>query len=313
MIKGEVVKIARLISGPEIAKDIKAEVAEEVSEIVRLKGVRPGLTVVLVGNDPASKVYVRNKQLGCDEVGFKSEAIRMDENVSTEDILKKVDRLNYDLNVHGILVQLPLPPQVDKNRVLEAIFPEKDVDGFHPMSMGRLVAQQDCLVPATPSGIIEMLKRKDIKIQGKEAVIVGRSVIVGRPMALLLINESATVTICHTKTRDMAAHTRNAEILIVSAGRPNLIGGDMVSEGTVVIDVGINRILKDQADPELLKWRKEDFKKKGTTLIGDVNFLEVEPKASYITPVPGGVGPMTIAMLLKNTLKAAKMQLGLKL
>jgi len=308
-----VIKIAKLISGPEIAKDIKAEVAEEVSEIVRLKGVRPGLTVILVGNDPASKVYVRNKQLGCEQVGFKSEAIRMDENVSTEDLLKKIDHLNYDINVHGILVQLPLPPQVDKNRVLESIFPEKDVDGFHPMSMGRLVAQQDCLVPATPSGIIEMLKRKDIKIKGKEAVIVGRSVIVGRPMALLLINESATVTVCHTKTRDMGAHTRDAEILIVSAGRPNLIGGDMVSEGTVVIDVGINRISKDQADPEVQKWRKDDFEKKGATLIGDVNFLEVEPKASYITPVPGGVGPMTIAMLLKNTLKAAKMQLGLKL
>lgn len=307
------IKIAKLISGPEIAKEIKAEVAEEVSEIVRLKGVRPGLTVILVGNDPASKVYVRNKQLGCDQVGFKSEAIRMDESVSTEDLLKKIDHLNYDINVHGILVQLPLPAHVDKNRVLESIFPEKDVDGFHPMSMGRLVAQQDCLVPATPSGIIEMLKRKDIKIKGKEAVIVGRSVIVGRPMALLLINESATVTVCHTKTRDMGAHTRDAEILIVSAGRPNLIGGDMVSEGTVVIDVGINRISRDQADPETLRWRKDDFDKKGTTLIGDVNFLEVEPKASYITPVPGGVGPMTIAMLLKNTLKAAKMQLGLKL
>ncbi|MCK5566561.1 MAG: bifunctional methylenetetrahydrofolate dehydrogenase/methenyltetrahydrofolate cyclohydrolase FolD, partial [Actinomycetia bacterium] len=304
--------MAKLISGPEIAKDIKAEVAEEVKEIVRLKGVKPGLSVILVGDDPASKVYVRNKQLGCEQVGFKSETIRMDESVSTEDLLKKIDNLNHDPSVHGILVQLPLPPQVDQNRVLESIFPEKDVDGFHPMSMGRLVAQQDCLVPATPSGIIEMLKRKDIKIKGKEAVIVGRSVIVGRPMALLLINESATVTVCHTKTRDMGAHTRDAEILIVSAGRPNLIGGDMVSEGTVVIDVGINRILKDQADPEILKWRKDDFEKKGATLIGDVNFLEVEPKASYITPVPGGVGPMTIAMLLKNTLKAAKMQLGLK-
>ena len=307
------IKIAKLISGPEIAKDIKAEVAEEVKEIVRLKGVKPGLSVILVGDDPASKVYVRNKQLGCEQVGFKSETIRMDESVSTEDLLKKIDNLNHDPSVHGILVQLPLPPQVDQNRVLESIFPEKDVDGFHPMSMGRLVAQQDCLVPATPSGIIEMLKRKDIKIKGKEAVIVGRSVIVGRPMALLLINESATVTVCHTKTRDMGAHTRDAEILIVSAGRPNLIGGDMVSEGTVVIDVGINRILKDQADPEILKWRKDDFEKKGATLIGDVNFLEVEPKASYITPVPGGVGPMTIAMLLKNTLKAAKMQLGFKL
>jgi methylenetetrahydrofolate dehydrogenase (NADP+) / methenyltetrahydrofolate cyclohydrolase len=306
-------EIAELISGPEIASEIKDEVASEVAEIVRQKGTRPGLTVILVGDDPASKVYVRNKQLGCEEVGIKSEAIRMPENISTEDILKEIDRLNYDTNVHGILVQLPLPPQVEKNRVLEAIFPEKDVDGFHPMSMGRLLAGEDCLVPATPSGIIEMLKRKNIAIRGKEVTVVGRSVIVGKPVAVLLINESATVTVCHTKTREMAEHTRNAEILIVSAGRPNLIKGDMVSKGAVVIDVGINRITKEEADERLLKWRKKDFDKKGSTLIGDVDFQEVEPKASYITPVPGGVGPMTIAMLLKNTMKAARMQMGLKL
>jgi len=275
--------------------------------------VRPGLTVILVGQDPASKVYVRNKQMGCDEVGIKSEAIKMPDTISTEDLLKDIDRLNYDTSVHGILVQLPLPGQVDKNRVLESIFPEKDVDGFHPTNMGRLVAQEDCLLPATPSGMIEMLKRKNIGIKGKEVTIVGRSVIVGKPMALLLLNESATVTICHTRTRDMAAHTRNAEILIVSAGRPNLIGGDMVSEGAVVLDVGINRIAREDADDRLLEWRKDDFDKKGSTLIGDVDFLEVEPKASYITPVPGGVGPMTIAMLLKNTLKAARMQLGLNI
>ena len=302
-----------MISGPEIARDIKSEVKQEVEEVVRLKGVRPGLTVILVGNDPASKVYVRNKQLGCDEVGMKSEAIRLPDTISTEDLLKEIDKLNYDMHVHGILVQLPLPGQVDKNKVLESIFPEKDVDGFHPMSMGRLVAQEECLVPATPSGIIEMLKRKNIDILGKEVTIVGRSVIVGKPIALLLINESATVTICHTKTKDMAMHTRNADILVVSAGRPNLIGGEMVSEGAVVIDVGINRIPREEADERLLKWRKDDFDKKGATLIGDVDFQEVEPKASYITPVPGGVGPMTIAMLLKNTLKAARMQLGLNL
>jgi methylenetetrahydrofolate dehydrogenase (NADP+) / methenyltetrahydrofolate cyclohydrolase len=303
-------EIAELISGPEIAREIKDEVASEVAEIVRQKGIRPGLTVILVGEDPASKVYVRNKQLGCEEVGIKSEAIKMPGSISTEDILKEIDRLNYDTNVHGILVQLPLPPQVEKNRVLEAIFPEKDVDGFHPMSMGRLLAGEDCLVPATPSGIIEMLKRKNIAIKGKEVTIVGRSVIVGKPVAVLLINESATVTVCHTKTRDMAEHTRNAEILVVSAGRPNLIKGDMVSKGAVVIDVGINRITKEEADERLLKWRKKDFDKKGSTLIGDVDFQEVEPKASYITPVPGGVGPMTIAMLLKNTMKAARMQMG---
>ncbi len=306
-------EIAELIRGPEIAMEIKDEVAAEVAEIVRQKGIRPGLTVILVGDNPASKVYVRNKQLGCGEVGIKSEAIRMPDNISTEDILKEIDRLNYDTNVHGILVQLPLPEQVEKNRVLEAIFPEKDVDGFHPMSMGKLLAGEDCLVPATPSGIIEMLKRKKIAIRGKEVTVVGRSVIVGKPVAVLLINESATVTVCHTKTREMAEHTRNAEILVVSAGRPNLIKGDMVSKGAVVIDVGINRITKDEADERLLKWRKEDFDKKGSTLIGDVDFQEVEPKASYITPVPGGVGPMTIAMLLKNTMKAARMQMGLKL
>jgi methylenetetrahydrofolate dehydrogenase (NADP+) / methenyltetrahydrofolate cyclohydrolase len=308
-----VAEIAELIRGPEIAMEIKDEVAAEVAEIVRQKGIRPGLTVILVGDNPASKVYVRNKQLGCGEVGIKSEAIRMPDNISTEDILKEIDRLNYDTNVHGILVQLPLPEQVEKNRVLEAIFPEKDVDGFHPMSMGKLLAGEDCLVPATPSGIIEMLKRKKIAIRGKEVTVVGRSVIVGKPVAVLLINESATVTVCHTKTREMAEHTRNAEILVVSAGRPNLIKGDMVSKGAVVIDVGINRITKDEADERLLKWRKEDFDKKGSTLIGDVDFQEVEPKASYITPVPGGVGPMTIAMLLKNTMKAARMQMGLKL
>jgi len=307
------VKIAELISGPEIAKDIKSEVAGEVEEIVRLKGVRPVLSVILVGDDPASKVYVRNKQLGCDEVGIKSEAIKLSDTTTTEALLKEIDRLNYDINVHGILVQLPLPDQVDKNKVLESISPEKDVDGFHPMNMGRLVAQEDCLVPATPSGMIEMLKRKNIEIKGKEVTIVGRSVIVGKPIALLLIMESATITICHTKTKDMGLHTRNAEILIVSAGRPNLIGRDMVSEGAVVLDVGINRVTKEDADDRMLEWRKEDFAKKGATLLGDVDFLEVEPKASYITPVPGGVGPMTIAMLLKNTLKATKIQLGLNL
>ena len=236
----------------------------------------------------------------------------MDAGVSTEDILKEIDRLNADNNIHGILVQLPLPEHVDKNKVLEAIVPQKDVDGFHPVSMGRLVAQQECLVSATPSGIMEMLRREGITIKGKEATVVGRSVIVGRPITLLLINESATVTVCHTKTRDMAYHTRNADILIVSAGRPNLINGDMVKEGAVVIDVGINRIAKEDADDELLEWRKADFERKGTTLIGDVHFLSVEPKASYITPVPGGVGPMTIAMLLSNTLKAAKNIIGIK-
>jgi len=214
--------------------------------------------------------------------------------------------------MHGVLVQLPLPPQVDKSMVLEAILPEKDVDGFHPINMGRLVAQQECLVPATPSGIIEMLKREGIKIKGANATMVGHSEIVGKPCTLLLLNEWATVTICHIETKDLKMHTKNADILIVATGVPNLIKGDMVKEGSVIIDVGINRITKEKASPELLEWRKEDFEIKGATLIGDVDFLRVEPKVSYITPVPGGVGPMTIAMLLANTLKAARWIAGLK-
>ncbi|MDD3628535.1 MAG: bifunctional methylenetetrahydrofolate dehydrogenase/methenyltetrahydrofolate cyclohydrolase FolD [Actinomycetota bacterium] len=305
----EVVKIAKLINGSKISQDIKREIAEEVEELKRTKGFTPGLGVILVGDDPASRIYVNNKQKSCNEVGFYSETIKMEENISTEDILQELNKLNNRGDIHGILVQLPLPPQIDKAKVLEAIYPEKDVDGFHPVNMGRLVANQECLVPATPSGIIEMLKRENITIKGKNAAMVGHSEIVGKPTALLLLNEWATVTICHIETRDLKASISDADILVVATGVPYLIKDDMVKEGAVVIDVGINRITKDKASQELLEWRKEDFEKKGVTLIGDVDFLKVEPKVSYITPVPGGVGPMTIAMLLKNTLKAAKMQL----
>jgi len=304
--------MAKLINGNKISADIKNEIKQEVEELVRIKGLKPGLAVILVGENPASKVYVANKQKGCDEVGFASETIKMPDTASTEDILAEIDKLNNRKDMHGILVQLPLPPQVDKNRVLEAILPEKDVDGFHPVNMGRLVAQQECLVPATPSGIIEMLKREGIKIKGANATMVGHSEIVGKPCTLLLLNEWATVTICHIETKDLKMHTKNADILIVATGVPNLIKEDMVKEGSVIIDVGINRITKEKANPELLEWRKEDFETKGATLIGDVDFLKVEPKVSYITPVPGGVGPMTIAMLLVNTLKVAKRIAGLK-
>ncbi|MBA7508555.1 Bifunctional protein FolD protein [subsurface metagenome] len=306
------IKIARLISGTRISQDIKNEITEEVKEMKRTKGIVPGLSVILVGDNPASKIYVGSKQRGCEEVGFKSESIKMDESVSTEDVLKVLDRLNNREDIHGILVQLPLPEQIDKAKVLEAIYPEKDVDGFHPVNIGKLVTQQECLVPATPSGIIEMLKREDIIIKGKNATVVGHSEIVGKPVSLLLLNEWATVTICHIETRDLKIHTIDADILIVATGVPYLIKGDMVKEGAVVIDVGINRITKDKANQELLEWRKEDFENKGATLIGDVDFLRVEPKASYISPVPGGVGPMTIAMLLSNTLKAAKNIVGIK-
>jgi len=307
-----VIKIAKLIDGNKISQEIKKEIIGEVKELKETRGFVPGLAVILVGDNPASKVYVGSKQKGCDEVGFKSETIRMEDSVSTGDILKELERLNKREDIHGILVQLPLPVQIDKAKVLEAIYPEKDVDGFHPVNIGRLVAQQECLVPATPSGIIEMLKRENIVIKGKNVTMVGHSEIVGKPTSLLLLNEWATVTICHIETRDLKMHTIDADILIVATGVPYLIKGDMVKEGAVVIDVGINRITKDKASQELLEWRKEDFENKGATLIGDVDFLRVEPKASYITPVPGGVGPMTIAMLLKNTLKAAKNIAGIK-
>ena len=304
--------MAKLINGNKISADIKNEIKQEVEELVRTKGLKPGLAVILVGENPASKVYVANKQKGCDEVGFASETIKMPDTASTEDILAEIDKLNNRKDMHGILVQLPLPPQVDKNMVLEAILPAKDVDGFHPVNMGRLVAQQECLVPATASGIIEMLKREGIKIKGANATMVGHSEIVGKPCTLLLLNEWATVTICHIETKDLKIYTKNADILIVATGVPNLIKEDMVKEGSVIIDVGINRITKEKANPELLEWRKEDFETKGATLIGDVDFIRVEPKVSYITPVPGGVGPMTIAMLLANTLKACKQIAGLK-
>ncbi|MBC7333905.1 MAG: bifunctional 5,10-methylenetetrahydrofolate dehydrogenase/5,10-methenyltetrahydrofolate cyclohydrolase, partial [Actinobacteria bacterium] len=255
--------MAKILDGNKMSEEIKQEIKQEVEEMVRLKGVRPGLAVILVGDNPASKVYVRNKQKGCADVGMRSEYIKMDENVTTEEVVEKIDELNLRNDIHGILVQLPLPPQIDKNKVLEAIFPEKDVDGFHPINMGKLLAQEECLVPATPAGIMEMLRRENISVKGKDATVVGRSVIVGRPFSILLINESATVTICHSKTRDMKMHTRNADILIAAAGVPYLIKEDMVKEGAVVIDVGINRITKDQANEELLEWRKEDFEKKG--------------------------------------------------
>ncbi len=302
--------MAKLINGSKISSDIKEEIKQEVAELERTKGMKPGLAVILVGENPASKVYVASKQKGCDAVGFLSESIKMPDTVSTQDILVEIDKLNNRDDIHGILVQLPLPEQVDKNMVLEAILPEKDVDGFHPVNMGRLVAQEECLVPATPSGIIEMLKRSNIELKGANATMVGHSEIVGKPTTLLLLNEWATVTICHIETRDLKMHTKDADILIVATGVPYLIKEDMVKEGSVIIDVGINRITKDKASPELLEWRKDDFEKKGATLIGDVDFQKVEPKAGYISPVPGGVGPMTIAMLLSNTLKAAKRLMG---
>jgi methylenetetrahydrofolate dehydrogenase (NADP+) / methenyltetrahydrofolate cyclohydrolase len=304
--------MAKIIDGVKISRDIKDEIAQEVTSMKKQKGIVPGLGVILVGDNPASRVYVANKQKGCSEVGFLSESLKMEDSSTTEQILAEIDKLNNREDIHGILVQLPLPAHVDKTKVLEAISPQKDVDGFHPVNIGRLVAQQDCFVPATPAGIIEMLKRENIEIKGKNATIVGHSEIVGKPCALLFLNEWATVTVCHIETRDLKEHTKDAQILVVAVGKPYLITEDMVKEGATVIDVGINRVTKDKAPEALLEWRKKDFEDKGATLVGDVDFKHIEPKAGAITPVPGGVGPMTIAMLLKNTLKSAKKFAGLQ-
>ncbi len=304
--------MAKLISGVKISAEIKNEIKEEVKELERVRGIRPGLGVILVGDDPASKVYVANKQKGCEEVGFLSETARMPADATEEQVLKQIKLYQERDDIHGLLVQLPLPGHIDKNKILYAISPDKDVDGFHPVNIGKLVAQQECFIPATPAGVIEMLKREKILIKGQNATMVGHSEIVGKPCALLLLNEWATVTICHIETKDLKSHTKDADILVVAVGKPYLITSDMVKEGAVVIDVGINSITADKADEKLLEWRKDDFEKKGATLIGDVDFQGVEPKVSAITPVPGGVGPMTIAMLLKNTLKSAKNFAGLK-
>ena len=281
------IKIAKLISGSKISADIKNEVKQEVEEMVRVKGVKPGLGVVLVGENPASKIYVKSKQKGCDDVGFKSESIKMDDSVSTADILAEVNKLNSREDIHGILVQLPLPQQVDKNQILEAILPEKDVDGFHPYNVGRLVTGNPLFQPCTPYGVMKMLERTGVDLKGKEVVVVGRSNIVGKPVALMCLAEHATVTICHSRTRDLPAKVAAADVVIAAVGIPEMIKGDWIKEGAVVIDVGVNRV-------------------GGKKLVGDVDFAAASEHASAITPVPGGVGPMTITMLLYNTVVSAK-------
>lgn len=297
--------MATIIDGKKISEDIKKELTDEVTRLEKEDGIKPGLAVIIVGENPASKIYVNSKIKACNQVGINSTSIEMDESVSTADIIMELEKLNKRPDIHGILVQLPLPQQIDERIILESIAPEKDVDGFHPFNMGSLVAKQDFLVPATPAGIMEMLKREGISLKGKNATIVGHSEIVGKPLNLLFLNEWATPTVCHIETVNLKEHTQNADILVVATGVPYLIKEDMVKEGAVVIDVGINRIPADKANPELLEWRKEDFEKKGSTIIGDVDFVNVEKKAGYITPVPGGVGPMTIAMLLSNSVKLA--------
>ena len=288
---------AELIDGNAIAKSIRQEVTVEVAKLVA-RGIKPGLAVVLVGDDPASEVYVRNKGRACDEAGMHSVTINMPATTTQQELLAQVERLNADPAIHGILVQMPLPKHLDAEVVIRSILPAKDVDGFHPVNVGKnLIGERDGFVPCTPAGVQEMLARSGTQTKGKECVIVGRSNIVGKPMMALMVqngpNANATVTVCHSATRDLKEHTLRADILIVAAGKANMVTGDMVKEGAVVIDVGINRI-------------EDSSTKSGYRLVGDVDFASARERASKITPVPGGVGPMTIAMLLKNTVRAAE-------
>ncbi len=302
---------ATLLDGNKIAAEIRGEVAADVKAL-SAAGMRPGLAVVLVGNNPASEIYVRGKVKSSGEVGIYSEQHTPSDCATTQELLDLIADLNRRDEIDGILVQLPLPPQVDSKRVLLAVDPAKDVDGFHPMNVGFLSTQRPGLVPCTPAGIMEMLERSKIKVTGQEAVVVGRSDIVGKPMAMLLLNANATVTVCHSKTRDLHAVCRRADILVAAIGRAGMITKDFVRTGATVIDVGMNRVTDAQEFARLFAGnakREETFRSKGSVLVGDVH-PEVAEIAGAITPVPGGVGPLTIAMLMSNTVKAAKMRRG---
>ena len=290
---------ATLLDGARIAAEVRGEVAAEVREMQVRHGVTPGLAVVLTGDDPASAVYVRNKGRACQEAGMASETFILPQETTQQELLDLLERLNGDERHHGILVQLPLPPHIDEEQVVRALDPAKDVDGLHPENMGRLVLGSPLFPPCTPAGIQQLLLRSGYAPDGKHVVICGRSSIVGKPLALLLVQKregaNATVTVCHTGTPDVAAVTRQADILVAATGRPNTVTADMVKPGAAVVDVGINRV----NDPS---------RKRGYRLVGDVDFAGVSEVAAAVTPVPGGVGPMTIAMLLSNTLRAARLQ-----
>ncbi|MBN6205267.1 bifunctional methylenetetrahydrofolate dehydrogenase/methenyltetrahydrofolate cyclohydrolase FolD [Ralstonia pickettii] len=277
---------AEIISGKEVASQYKSRLKQEVEQLKK-KNLTPHLTVVLVGNNPASRSYVKGKEKAAAEVGIDSALIELPESTSEKELLNLLEKLNQDEAVHGILVQLPLPEQISEQKVIETIDPKKDVDGFHPISIGKMMTGEDTFLPCTPFGIIELIKSKDIEISGKHAVVIGRSNIVGKPVGQLLLNENATVTYCHSRTENLEKFTRDADILVVAIGRENFVSGEHIKPGAVVIDVGINRTKEGK-------------------LTGDVAFESAAEKAQYITPVPGGVGPMTITMLLANTVKAAK-------
>ena len=277
--------MAKLLMGKEVSARIKAELKTEV-ENLKKEGINPGLAVIIVGEDPASQVYVRNKERACEECGIYSEKYALPAETTQEELLKLIDELNEDKNVNGILVQLPLPKHIDEKTIINAIAQNKDVDAFHPVNVGKIMVGNYDFVPCTPAGVMELIKESGIDVSGKECVIVGRSNIVGKPQAMLLLHQNGTVTICHSKTKNLAEKTKNADILVAAVGIPNFIKGDMIKKGAVVIDVGINRL-------------------ENKKLCGDVEFESAEKVAGAITPVPGGVGPMTIAMLMKNTVKAA--------
>jgi methylenetetrahydrofolate dehydrogenase (NADP+)/methenyltetrahydrofolate cyclohydrolase len=287
---------AQIIDGKQVAADMREELKKEVAKL-KEQGVVPGLGVILVGEDPASKSYVTAKERTCEEIGIYSDDNRLAPDTSQQELMALVERMNKDPKIHGILVQLPLPKHLNETEVLLSIDPAKDVDGFHPMNVGKMVVGEESFLPCTPHGVIQLLVRSGVTIEGAEVVIVGRSNIVGKPLANMLIQKkpqrNATVTVCHTRTKDLAAHTRRADIVIAAAGRPNTITADMVRDGVVVIDVGVNRV-------------EDATKKRGYRLVGDVDFEAVKEKASLITPVPGGVGPMTITMLMYNTVESAR-------
>jgi methylenetetrahydrofolate dehydrogenase (NADP+)/methenyltetrahydrofolate cyclohydrolase len=278
---------AHIIEGKTLAQAIRTGIAEEVRHLEKDTGIKPGLAAVLVGDNPASAVYVKNKRIACEKAGLYPQEHLLPATTTQETLLKLIQQLNVDTRIHGILVQLPLPPGIDSQAILHAVSPEKDVDGFHPVSVGRLVEGNPVFIPCTPQGVIQMIDSTGQEIAGKRAVVLGRSNIVGKPVAMLLLHRHATVTICHSRTKDLPGVAREADILIAAIGKPLFVTADMVKEGAVVIDVGINRL--------------DDGK-----LVGDVDYDRVKERAGWITPVPGGVGPMTIAMLLRNTLESAK-------
>jgi len=297
---------AQIIDGKQVAADMRAELKDEVAKL-KEQGIVPGLGVILVGEDPASKSYVTAKERACEDIGLYSDDNRLPADTSQDNLMALVEKMNKDPKINGILVQLPLPKGLNEAEVLLAIDPAKDVDGFHPMNVGKMVLGEKAFLPCTPHGVIQLLVRSGVKLEGAEVVIVGRSNIVGKPLANMLIQKNATgnatVTVCHTRTKDLAEHTKRADIVIAAAGRPNTVTADMVKDGVVVIDVGVNRVGE--------KPSKKDPNRMVAILKGDVDFEAVKEKASFITPVPGGVGPMTITMLLYNTVESAKRAAGL--